>query len=119
MIFAVPAPIAVITPPSLTIATSVFDVAHIRSVNGVSGGLKYVVSVYVVPLSNVISDTSKLIPVGGETTVSWHEADISGLSAEVTVIMAVPAETGDMLPFLSTVATAVLLDDQLTLVCVV
>ena len=113
VIVAVPALTAVTTPELDTVATDVLFDDHVTDLFDAFEGETVAVRVYVDPSVKVKDDLSKDTPVTGTTTVTAQVA-VFAPSLVITVIVADPAAFAVTRPEEDTVATEVLLDDQVT-----
>lgn len=116
VIVAVPAALAVTKPEEETVATDVLFEDHTTDLSVALLGVTVATSVWVSPTVIVIDDSLSSTPVtetvGAETVTT--QAAFLPPSLVVAVIVAVPADLAVTKPEEETVATEVLLDDQVT-----
>ena len=91
----------------------VLEEFHVTALSVASAGVIVAVSDPVLPLSITSADLSSDTPVTGTVTVTVQLA-VYPPSAVFTLIVPVPPPTAVTTPEASTVATSVLLEDQLT-----
>lgn len=113
VITAVPPPTAVILPVASTVATDVLLELHVTALLFASAGLMVAKIVPLVPGCKVMLDLLSVTPVAGCRTVTVQEAVLPP-SAVLAVITVVPPVSAVTLPVASTVATAGLLEVQVT-----
>ena len=116
VIEAVPAAFAVTTPEDETVATVVLSDDQVTDLSVAFEGVTVAVNGYVSPSVNVNEVLSRLTPVTEIVfafTVTVH-VDVFDPSFILTVIVVVPAAFAVITPEDETVATDVLLDDQVT-----
>ena len=116
MIVAVPADFAVITPDEEMVATEVLLEDHLTDLSVAFEGVTVAVSLWVSPTVIESDVLLKLTPVTATVaaeTVTEHVAVLCP-SNVVTVMIAFPDALAVMKPVSDTVATDVLLEDQIT-----
>jgi hypothetical protein len=116
VIVAVPAAIAETNPPVLTVATEVLFAAQLTVLLVAFAGATVAVSCCVVPtaIDADVGETETPVTATEDAVTVMEEEAVFAPSCVVTVMVAVPAATPETNPLALTVATAVLLDDQLT-----
>lgn len=112
VITAIPLEIAVTFPFWSTVATPILLLDHTRVLLLARSGSTVAVSVEDSPSFNVISDSLRIMLETGFTTLTIHDAEMFEPSVALTVITAVPLDLAVTLPSCVTVATALLLEDQ-------
>ena len=113
VITAVPAFLATMAPEDVTVATVSLSEAQVTSLSVAVVGETVAVSVWVSPSDKVKEVLFRETPVTGTLTVTEQDAVLPP-SLVVTVIVALPPAFAVTTPVAETVATEVLLEDQVT-----